>query len=179
MAGMTKLPSTVRQKTFGETCFRKTHFSCQLWTLGWKQWHPENNYRQGCWRCTVYVQGNEFKILFFSRWNFHFSILLRFLDFRLFAAEKRLFFFFGEVISTRLLKVYSRCSEEHFRGKKLIFCEKLLIFAVFRLWNLWKFFRRHFLLLRKFQKKCQHWFIRVELNVQVEKMFFFDRPMCL
>ena len=96
-----------------------------------------------------------------------------------FRSWKTIVFFFGEVISTRLLKVYSRCSEEHIRGKKLIFCEKLLIFAVFRLWNLWKFFRRHFLLLRKFQKKCQHWFIRVELNVQVEKMFFFDRPMCL
>ena len=163
-------------KVFRQNIFRKTHFSCQLWTLGWKQWHPEKNYRQGCWRCTLYVQGNDFKIFSFSRSNFHFSILLRLLDFRLFAAGKR-FFFFGEVFATRLLKVYSRCSEEHFREKKLIFCEKLIIFAVFRLRKLLNFFLRHFLFFQRISEIWWKFFSRVpKIAFYQTRGLFLGRP---
>ena len=132
---MTKLHSTVRQKSFGKIFFINLTFlvNCGFW-FGICEIR-RNIIVRGVGSVLCVSRGTISWKKNFSRKNFRFSILLRHLDFPIFAAENHLFFF-GEVFLKRLLKVYSWCSEE----KSIFFCEELSIFTIFRLWNPWNIF---------------------------------------
>ena len=87
---------------FDKPFFRKTHISCQLWTFGWKHWHPEKNYRQGCWKCTLCVQGNDLKEISFLGRTF---IFLSFWDFWTFGfSQRKSIWFFWRSVSVKVVK---------------------------------------------------------------------------
>ena len=176
MAGMTKLRSTVRQKSFGKTFLGKLTFlvNCGLW--GENSDIRRKIIVRGVGGVLYMSRGTISRFFLFPGQTF---IFLSFWDFWTFGFSQleNDYFFFGEVFATRLSKVYSRCSEEHFREKKLIFCEKLIIFAVFRLRKLLNFFLRHFLFFQRISEIWWKFFSRVpKIAFYQTRGLFLGRP---